>query len=85
MRRYYFDIREGAETFPDEEGVELSTIEKAQEEAASRSRIWPEMPFARKRATLDRRWRLRSGTITAQCSNSNSDSRSTGERSNAAN
>jgi hypothetical protein len=31
MRRYYFDIREGAEIFPDEEGLEFSTIE---EEAA---------------------------------------------------
>ena len=34
MRRYYFDIREGDEIFPDEEGLELSTIEKVQEEAA---------------------------------------------------
>ena len=34
MRRYYFDIREGDEIFSDEEGLELSTIEKVQEEAA---------------------------------------------------
>ncbi|MET4033060.1 hypothetical protein ABIB94_009091 [Bradyrhizobium sp. JR7.2] len=34
MRRYYFDIREGDEIFLDEEGLELSTIEKVQEEAA---------------------------------------------------
>jgi len=34
MRRYYFDIREGDEIFPDEEGLELATIEKVQEEAA---------------------------------------------------
>lgn len=34
MRRYYFDLREGDEIFPDEEGLELSTIEKVQEEAA---------------------------------------------------
>jgi hypothetical protein len=34
MKRYYFDLREGDEIFPDEEGLELSTIEKAQEEAA---------------------------------------------------
>jgi hypothetical protein len=34
MKRYYFDIREGTEIFPDEEGLELSTIEKVQEEAA---------------------------------------------------
>ncbi|MEY9161844.1 DUF6894 family protein [Bradyrhizobium japonicum] len=34
MRRYYFDIREGDEIFPDEEGLEFSTIEKVQEEAA---------------------------------------------------
>jgi hypothetical protein len=34
MRRYYFDIREGDEIIPDEEGLELSTIEKVQEEAA---------------------------------------------------
>ncbi|WP_456685706.1 DUF6894 family protein, partial [Bradyrhizobium sp. P5_C11_2] len=34
MKRYYFDIREGDEIIPDEEGLELSTIEKVQEEAA---------------------------------------------------
>ena len=34
MRRYYFDLREGDAIFPDEEGLELSTIEKVQEEAA---------------------------------------------------
>lgn len=34
MRRYYFDIIEGNEIFPDEEGLELSTIEKVREEAA---------------------------------------------------
>jgi hypothetical protein len=34
MRRYYFDWREGDEVFPDEEGLELSTIEEVQEEAA---------------------------------------------------
>lgn len=34
MKRYYFDLIEGDEIFPDEEGLELSTIEKVQEEAA---------------------------------------------------
>ncbi|WFT91251.1 hypothetical protein QA633_23015 [Bradyrhizobium barranii] len=34
MRRYYFDLIEGDEIFPDEEGLELSTIAKVQEEAA---------------------------------------------------
>ncbi|WP_426615786.1 DUF6894 family protein [Bradyrhizobium sp. McL0616] len=34
MKRYYFDIRSGEEIIPDEEGLELSTLEKAQEEAA---------------------------------------------------
>ncbi|OKO83368.1 hypothetical protein AC629_22755 [Bradyrhizobium sp. NAS80.1] len=34
MKRYYFDIIDGDEIFPDEEGLELSTIEKVQEEAA---------------------------------------------------
>jgi len=34
MRRYYFDIREGDEIFPDEEGLELSSLAKVQEEAA---------------------------------------------------
>jgi uncharacterized protein YfcZ (UPF0381/DUF406 family) len=34
MKRFYFDIREGEEIIPDEEGLELSTIEKVQEEAA---------------------------------------------------
>lgn len=34
MRWYYFDIREGDEIFSDEEGLELSTVEKVQEEAA---------------------------------------------------
>jgi hypothetical protein len=34
MARYYFDIREGDELAPDEEGLELSSIERVQEEAA---------------------------------------------------
>jgi hypothetical protein len=34
MKRFYFDIREGDEIIPDEEGLELSTKEKVQEEAA---------------------------------------------------
>ncbi|WP_454616617.1 DUF6894 family protein [Bradyrhizobium cenepequi] len=35
MRRYYFDIREGDRIVSDAEGLELSTIEAVQEEAAS--------------------------------------------------
>ena len=35
MKRFYFDIREGDEIIPDEEGLELSTIEKVQEEGGS--------------------------------------------------
>jgi hypothetical protein len=34
MKRYYFDIRDGDQIIPDEEGLELSTLEKVQEEAA---------------------------------------------------
>ena len=34
MRRYYFDIREGDELAPDDEGLELSTVQAVQEEAA---------------------------------------------------
>ena len=34
MSRYYFDIREGDEFAPDDEGLELSTIQAVQEEAA---------------------------------------------------
>jgi hypothetical protein len=34
MPRYYFDIREGDEFFPDEEGIELRTLQAVQEEAA---------------------------------------------------
>lgn len=34
MPRYYFDMREGSEIAPDEDGLELSTIEAVQEEAA---------------------------------------------------
>lgn len=34
MRRYYFDIRDGDELVPDEEGTDLPTIERVQEEAA---------------------------------------------------
>jgi hypothetical protein len=33
MKRYFFDMREGDEIAPDEEGMELSTIEAVQEEA----------------------------------------------------
>lgn len=34
MKRYYFDIREGDAFAPDDEGLELSGVEAAQEEAA---------------------------------------------------
>jgi hypothetical protein len=34
MPRYYFDIREGEDLAPDDEGLELSTIEAAWIEAA---------------------------------------------------
>jgi len=34
MARYYFDLREGTELFPDEDGVELPTLRAAQMEAA---------------------------------------------------
>jgi uncharacterized protein YfcZ (UPF0381/DUF406 family) len=34
MPRYYFDLRDGDEFAPDEEGLELSTIEAVQLEAA---------------------------------------------------
>ncbi|WP_418219763.1 DUF6894 family protein [Bradyrhizobium icense] len=34
MPRYSFDIREGGELTPDEQGLELSTLQAAQEEAA---------------------------------------------------
>jgi hypothetical protein len=34
MTRYYFDIREGSQLAPDEEGLELSSLQKVQEEAA---------------------------------------------------
>nr|WP_028345992.1 hypothetical protein [Bradyrhizobium murdochi] len=34
MRRYYFDLREGDDLSPDEEGLELPSIERVQEEAA---------------------------------------------------
>jgi hypothetical protein len=32
--RYYFDIREGEDFAPDDEGLELPSIERVQEEAA---------------------------------------------------
>ena len=34
MPRYYFDIREGDDLAPDDEGLELPSIERVQEEAA---------------------------------------------------
>ena len=34
MARYYFDIREGDDLATDEEGLELSTLQAVQEEAA---------------------------------------------------
>jgi hypothetical protein len=34
MPRYYFDIREGEDFAPDEEGLELPSIQAVQEEAA---------------------------------------------------
>jgi hypothetical protein len=34
MTRSYFDLRDGDELIPDEEGIELRSIEAAQDEAA---------------------------------------------------
>jgi hypothetical protein len=34
MKRYFFDLRDGDELTPDDEGLELSTMEAVQEEAA---------------------------------------------------
>ncbi|WP_309142534.1 DUF6894 family protein [Bradyrhizobium sp. sGM-13] len=34
MRRYYFDLRDGDDLAPDEEGLDLPNIERVQEEAA---------------------------------------------------
>jgi hypothetical protein len=34
MRRYYFDLRVGDDLAPDDEGLELPSIERVQEEAA---------------------------------------------------
>jgi hypothetical protein len=34
MPRYYFDIRDGDDLAPDEEGLDLPSIERVQEEAA---------------------------------------------------
>ena len=34
MARYYFDLREGDEIIPDEEGMELTSLARVQEEAA---------------------------------------------------
>jgi hypothetical protein len=34
MRRYYFDLRDGDDLAPDDEGLELPAIERVQEEAA---------------------------------------------------
>jgi hypothetical protein len=39
MKRFYFDIREGDEIIPDEEGLELSKKRRL-----ARWRIWPGMP-----------------------------------------
>jgi hypothetical protein len=33
MPRYYFDLRDGDDLTPDEEGLELSSVHSAQEEA----------------------------------------------------
>jgi len=34
MARYYFDLREGVELYPDEDGVELPSLRAAEMEAA---------------------------------------------------
>ncbi|WGD56578.1 hypothetical protein QA641_15205 [Bradyrhizobium sp. CB1650] len=34
MTRYYFDIRDGKELYPDEEGLEFRTQKEAEKEAA---------------------------------------------------
>ena len=46
MPRYYFDIREGDDFAPDDEGLELSSIQAVQEQAArsladmARDAVW---------------------------------------------
>ena len=64
MPRYYFDIREGDDFAPDEEGLEFSSIQAVQEEAA-RS-LWPRTPFGRSMVGSIR-WRSKSETTTGLC------------------
>ena len=73
MKRYYFDLREGDEIFPDEEGLELSTLAKVQEEAA-RSLADMARDSVRSLGAVAASCRLRSGTTAVRYSNSHSKS-----------
>jgi hypothetical protein len=62
MARYYFDMREGDQIAPDEEGMELRTMEAVQEEAARTLADMAEMPCEAAPTDRDTRCRLRSET-----------------------
>jgi hypothetical protein len=75
MKRYFFDLRDGDELTRDDEGLELSTTEAVQEEAAR-----PLADMARdasRRPTMERGtgWLSKSGTTPDRCYEPNSRSR----------
>ena len=75
MKRYFFDLRDGDELTPDDEGVELSTMEAVQEEAA---RSLADMGGTRPAGpTMERdtRWLSKSGMTPDRCYKPNSRSR----------
>ena len=69
MMRYYFDLRDGNELAPDEEGIELWSRERVEEEATKSLADFAGMLFVSIWAAADLRaeLRLRFGRITARC------------------
>ena len=74
MKRYFFDLRDGDELTPDDEGLELSTMEAVQEEAA-RSLADMARDASSRQMERDTRWLSKSGTTPDRCYKPNSRSR----------
>ena len=62
MARYYFDMREGDQIAPDEEGMELRTMEACKRKRPAHWPTWQEMPSEAAPTDRDTRCRLRSET-----------------------
>jgi hypothetical protein len=65
MPRYYFDIREGEHIAPDDEGLELPSIERVQEEATRSPADVARDAVRKNHDGRDTRWQSKSVTTMA--------------------